>query len=66
MYSLHWDSAGGLLTGLRGWYFLAAEQWRTGGGRVRKCWYPLCILVKNWVIANGGIGGNIFILDDLI
>lgn len=38
-----------------GWYFF----WRAltggrGGGRVRKCWYPLWIFMKNLVSADSG------------
>lgn len=57
MYSLCWGVVGRLFGGLAGVVFLArGTVVDGGGGRVRKCWYPLWIFVKNRVIANGGIG----------
>ena len=43
-------------------FFWRAEQGQRGGDRVRKCWYPLWIFVKNRVSVDSGIGADIFFL----
>ena len=48
-----------------GGIFWAAKTGAGGVAAMRKCWYPSWILVKNWVSADVGISGDIFLLDNI-
>lgn len=46
-------------------FWRALTGWR-GGATMEKCRYPFCILTKNRVSADSGIGVSVFFLDNFV